>query len=64
MPSVSGVKTSFLQPPASEFAKPYAGMHRASHGMVTSQSWPMLTRLLLLAVFALFLTALFASMPR
>ena len=62
MPSVPAVETSFLQPPASEFAKPNAGMHRASHGMVTSQSWPMLARLLLLAVFALFLTALCAFM--
>ena len=61
MPSVPEVETSFPQPPASQFTKPNAGMHRASHGVVTSQSWPMLTRLLLLAVCALFLTALFAS---
>ena len=64
IPSVPAVETSFPQPPASQFAKPNAGTHRASHGVVTSQSWPMLTRLLLLAVFALFLTALFASMLR
>ena len=62
IPSVPAVETSFPQPPASQSAKPIAGMHRASHGVVTSRSWPMLTRLLLLAVFALFLTALFASM--
>ena len=62
IPSVPAVETSFPQPPASQFAKPNAGMHRASHGVVTSQSWPRRTRLLLLAVFALFLTALFASM--
>ena len=62
IPSVPAVETSFPQPPASQFTKPNAGMHRASHGVVTSQSWPMLTRLLLLAVIALFLTALFASM--
>ena len=64
IPRVPAVETSLPQPPASQFAKPNAGMHRASHGVVTSQSWPMLTRLLLLAVFALFLIALFASMPR
>ena len=64
IPSVPAVETSLPQPPGSQFAKPNAGMHRASHGVVTSQSWPMLTRLLLLAVFALFLTALFASMLR
>ena len=62
MPSVPEVETSFPQPPASQFGKPNAGMHRPSHGMVTSQSRPMLIRLLLLAVFAVFLTALFASM--
>ena len=62
IPSVPAVEISFPQPPASQSAKPNAGMHRASHGVVTSRSWPMLTRLLLLAVFALFLTALFASM--
>ena len=62
IPSVPAVETSFPQPPASQFAKPNAGMHRASHGVVTSQSRPMLIRLLLLAGFALFLTALFASM--
>jgi hypothetical protein len=61
---VPAVETSLPQPPASQFAKPNAGMNRASHGVVTSQSWPMLTRLFLLAVFALFLIALFASMPR
>ena len=64
IPSVPAVETSFPQPPASQFAKPNAGMHRASHGVVTSQSRPMLTRLLLLLAFALFLTALFASMLR
>ena len=62
IPSVPAVETQFPQPPASQSAKPNAGMHRASHGVVTSRSWRMLTRLLLLAVFALFLTALFASM--
>ena len=62
IPSVPAVETQFPQPPASQSAKPHVGMHRASHGVVTSRSWPMLTRLLLLAVFALFLTALFASM--
>jgi len=62
IPRVPAVETSLPQPPASQFAKPNAGMHRASHGVVTSQSRPMLIRLLLLAVFALFLTALFASM--
>jgi hypothetical protein len=62
IPSVPAVETSFPQPPASQFANPNAGMQLASHGVVTSRSWPMLTRLLLLAVFALFLTALFASM--
>jgi hypothetical protein len=61
MPSVPAVKTMFPQPPASQFVEPDAGMHRASHGVVTSQSWPML-RLVLLAAFALFLIALFASM--
>ena len=61
IPSVPAVETSFPQPP-SQSAKPNAGMHRASHGVVTSRSWPMLTRLLLLTVFALFLTALFATM--
>ena len=64
IPRVPAVETSLPQPPASQFAKPNAGMHRASHGVVTSQSWPMLTRLFLLAVFALFLISLFASMPR
>ena len=62
--SVPAVETSLPQPPGSQFAKPNAGIHRAGHGVVTSQSWPMLTRLLLLAVFALFLSALFASMLR
>ena len=64
IPSVPAVETSLPQPPASQFAKHNPGMHRASHGVVTSQSWPMLTGLLLLAVFALLLTALFASMLR
>jgi len=62
MPSVPAVEISFPQPPASQFAKPNCGMHRASHGVVISQPRPMLIRLLSLAVFALFLTALFASM--
>jgi hypothetical protein len=64
IPRAPAVETSLPQPPASQFAKPNAGMNRASHGVVTSQSWPMLTRLSLLAVFALFLIALFTSMPR
>ena len=62
IPSVPAVETSFPRPPASQFVKPNAGMYRDSHGAVTSQSSPMLTKLLLLAVFALFLTALFAAM--
>jgi len=62
MPSVPAVKTSLPQPAASQFAEPNAGTHHASHGVVTSQSWPMLTRLVLLAVFALFLIALFVSL--
>ena len=62
IPGVPAVETSFPQPPASQFAKPNAGTQRASHGVVTSQAWPKLTRLLLLAALALLLTALFASM--
>ena len=62
MPSVPAVETSFQQPPASQVAEPNGGMHRASHGAVTSQPKPMLIKLLLLSVFALFLIALFASM--